>query len=114
MKRGSDSWLAPFLPTQEYWVVEIKFHVFLTSAVDGGEWSVSLNGDFTLDETAGGIRWLDFYNGPRINLDTLEKDIAFVPARNWMPDSLLTSSYSNHYMTQVFRRLIVIDMGLYV
>jgi hypothetical protein len=47
-----------------YWGVEIQLHAFLTSALDGGEWSASHPGRFTpreipwypLDRRLGGLR----------------------------------------------------------
>jgi hypothetical protein len=33
--------------TKAYWGVEVSLHAFLTSALDGGEWSVSRPGRFT-------------------------------------------------------------------
>jgi len=35
-----------------------KLHAFLTSALDGGEWSASRPGHFTLREKAPGTHWI--------------------------------------------------------
>jgi hypothetical protein len=42
---------------------------FLTSALDGGEWSVSRPGRFTLGERAPGTHWIECWVGPRAGLD---------------------------------------------
>jgi hypothetical protein len=41
---------------------------FLTSALDGGEWSTSRPGRFT-----PGTHWIEGWLGPRAGLDTMEK-----------------------------------------
>jgi hypothetical protein len=40
--------------TKAYWGVEVQLHAFLTSALDGGEWSASRPGRFTPVERAPG------------------------------------------------------------
>jgi len=40
-------------------------HTFLTSALDGGEWSASRPTCFTLGETAPGILWIGGWVGHR-------------------------------------------------
>jgi hypothetical protein len=37
---------------KKYWGVEVQLHVFLISALDGGEWSASHHGRFTPGEKA--------------------------------------------------------------
>jgi hypothetical protein len=39
-----------------YWVVEVQLHAFLTSALDGDEWSASHAGRFTSRETIPGTQ----------------------------------------------------------
>jgi hypothetical protein len=43
-------------------------HVFLTSALDGDEWSASCPGCFTPGERASGIHWLRIWLGPGVGL----------------------------------------------
>jgi hypothetical protein len=40
-----------------YGLVDVYIHIFLTSALAGGEWSASRPGRFTPEETAHGIHW---------------------------------------------------------
>jgi hypothetical protein len=51
-----------------YGGVDVKIHVFLTSALDGGEWSVSRTGRFI-----PGTHWIGGWAGPRTGLDDTEK-----------------------------------------
>jgi hypothetical protein len=46
---------------------------FLTSALDGGEWSASLTVRFTPRERAPGIHWIGGWVGPRAVLDAVMK-----------------------------------------
>jgi hypothetical protein len=50
--------------------------VFLTSALDGGEWSASRTGRFTLGERAAGIYWIGGWVGLRTGLDDVENNLA--------------------------------------
>jgi hypothetical protein len=56
-----------------YGGVDVQIHVFLTSALVGGEWSASLPGRVTPGEMAPGIRWIGGLVGPRTSLDDMEK-----------------------------------------
>jgi hypothetical protein len=56
-----------------YGGVDVLTHVFLTSAVDGGEWSASLPGRFTPGERAAGTHWIAGWVGSRAGLDDMEK-----------------------------------------
>jgi hypothetical protein len=40
-----------------YWGVEVQLHAFLTSALDGGEWSVSSPGRLNSRERVPGTHW---------------------------------------------------------
>jgi hypothetical protein len=51
-----------------YGGVDVYIHVFLTSAVVGGEWSASLPGRLT-----PGTHWIGGSVGPRAGLDDVEK-----------------------------------------
>jgi hypothetical protein len=44
----------------------------LTSAIDGGKWSVSRLSRFTLEEGAASTHWIGDWVGPRAGLDTVE------------------------------------------
>jgi hypothetical protein len=56
-----------------YGGVGVQFHVFLTSAVVGGEWSASPPGHFTPGERALGTHWIGGSVGPRTGLDDVGK-----------------------------------------
>jgi len=43
-----------------YWTVELQFHAFFTSALNGDEWSASRSGRFTPRES----RWYTFDRRP--------------------------------------------------
>jgi hypothetical protein len=45
---------------------------FLTSALDGGEWSASSTGGFNNGERAPGTHWIGGWVGPRAGLDAVE------------------------------------------
>jgi hypothetical protein len=48
--------------------------IFLTSALDGGEWSASRPGHFTLMERAPGTHWIGGWVGPNAGLDAVVKN----------------------------------------
>jgi hypothetical protein len=50
-----------------------RFHIFLTSALAGGEWSASRPGRFTPGERVPGTRWIGGWVDRRASLDNLEK-----------------------------------------
>jgi hypothetical protein len=56
-----------------YGGVDVQIHVFLTSAVVGGEWSASCPYRFTLVERAPYTRWTGGWVVPRADLDDMEK-----------------------------------------
>jgi hypothetical protein len=51
-----------------YGGVDMYIHIFLTSALVGGEWSASRLGRFT-----PGTHWIGGFVGPRASLDDVEK-----------------------------------------
>jgi hypothetical protein len=51
-----------------YGGVDVQFHVFLTMALVGGEWSASRPGRFT-----PGTHWIGGWVGPRAGLDNVKK-----------------------------------------
>jgi hypothetical protein len=56
-----------------YGGVDVKIHVFLTSAVVGEEWSASRPGRFTTEKGAPGTHWIGGWVDPRAGLDDMEK-----------------------------------------
>jgi hypothetical protein len=50
--------------------VHVEIHVFLTSALVGGEWSASRSGSFTTGEGTSGPHWIGGWVSPRAGLDT--------------------------------------------
>jgi hypothetical protein len=58
-----------------YGGVHIKLHIFLNSALAGGEWSVSCPGRFIPGETAPSTHWIGGWLNPRAGLDDVEKKI---------------------------------------
>jgi hypothetical protein len=58
---------------------------FLTSALDGGEWSASRPGRFTLSERAPGTHWIGSWVGPRTVLDAVVKRKSPSPRRESNP-----------------------------
>jgi hypothetical protein len=55
-----------------YGGVDVQIHIFLTSALAGGEWSASRPGRFTSGTRALGAQWLRVWVGPRTGLDDVE------------------------------------------
>jgi hypothetical protein len=57
-----------------YWGVDVELHTFFISALDGGEWSVSRPGRFTLRERDHVTHWRGGLMGLRADLDaTMDK-----------------------------------------
>jgi hypothetical protein len=54
---------------------------FLTSALDGGEWSASCSRRFTSGEIPPGTHWIRGCVGPRAGLDAVEKNLALAGNR---------------------------------
>jgi hypothetical protein len=48
---------------------------FLTSALDGGEWSASGTSRFTTGEIAPGTHWIGGWVGPKAGLDAVKNRI---------------------------------------
>jgi hypothetical protein len=53
--------------------VDAYSHIFLTSALAGGEWSASCPGRFTPGERATGTHWIGGCVDPRAVLDDVKK-----------------------------------------
>jgi hypothetical protein len=56
-----------------YGGVDVEIHIFLTSALAGGECSASRPGRFTPGERAPGTHWMGGWVDPRAGLDDVEK-----------------------------------------
>jgi hypothetical protein len=56
-----------------YGDVDIEIHIFLTSALTGGEWSASHPGRFPPGKSAPGTHWIGGWVDPRAGLDYMEK-----------------------------------------
>jgi hypothetical protein len=56
-----------------YGGVDVYIHTFLTSALVGGEWSVSRSCCFTTGERGPGTNGIGGWVGPRAGLDDMEK-----------------------------------------
>jgi hypothetical protein len=68
-----------------YWGVEVQLHAFLTSALDGGEWSASRSGRFTPREGTPGTHWIEGWVSPRAVLDAVVKRKTPSPRRESNP-----------------------------
>jgi hypothetical protein len=53
--------------------MDVSIHIFLTSAVAGGEWSTSSSGRFIPGERARGTYWIGGWADPRAGLDEVKK-----------------------------------------
>jgi len=53
--------------------MEVQLRAFLTLAVDGGEWSVSLPDSLTAGERAPSSHWVGGSLSPRTGLDAVTK-----------------------------------------
>jgi hypothetical protein len=62
-----------------YGRVDEWIHVFLTSALVGGEWSASRPGRFTTSERAPGTHWLGGWVGPGTKNNTVERRLSELP-----------------------------------
>jgi hypothetical protein len=56
-----------------YGGVEVEIHIFLTSALAGGDWSALRPGRFIPGDTDPGTHWIGGWVNPRAGLDDLEK-----------------------------------------
>jgi hypothetical protein len=56
-----------------YGGVDVQIHIFLTSALVGGEWSTSHPGRFTPGGRARGTHWIGGWVGPRAGMNEVEK-----------------------------------------
>jgi hypothetical protein len=56
-----------------YGGVNVSIHIFLTSALAGGDWSVSRPGRFTPKETPPRTHWIRGWAGSRAGVDDMEE-----------------------------------------
>jgi hypothetical protein len=56
-----------------YGGVNVYIHIFLTSALVGGEWSASCSGRFAPGERAPDPQWIGGWVCPKAGLDDVEK-----------------------------------------
>jgi hypothetical protein len=56
-----------------YGGIDVQIHIFLTSALVGGEWSASRPGHFTPEETAPGTHSIGGWVDPRAGLNNVKK-----------------------------------------
>jgi hypothetical protein len=80
-----------------YWGVEVELHAFLTSALDGDEWSTSRPGRFTPRERAPRTHWIGCWVGPRSVLDTVVKRKILSPRRQSKPRTPLVQPVAEGY-----------------
>jgi hypothetical protein len=62
-----------------YGGVDVYSHIFLTSALAGGEWSASRPDLFNPRERAPGTHWIGGWVDPRAGLDDVKKRKFFTP-----------------------------------
>jgi hypothetical protein len=80
-----------------YWRVEVELHAFLTSALDGGEWSTSRPGRRTPRETASGTHWIGGWVGPRAVLESMVKRKIPRPHRELNPRTPIVQPVAQRY-----------------
>jgi hypothetical protein len=68
--------------------VEVQLHAFLTSSLDGGEWSASWPDRFTSMKRVFGTHLIGGWVGPKVGLDAGVKRKKFLPCRGSNPDRL--------------------------
>jgi hypothetical protein len=56
-----------------YGGVDVEVHIFLTVALDGGEWSVSRPSHFAPGERAPVTHWIGGWVDPRASVDDVEE-----------------------------------------
>jgi hypothetical protein len=81
-----------------YWGVEVYLQAFLTSALDGGEWSASPPGHFNPRERAPGTHWIGGWVGPRAVLDTVVKKKIPSPRRESNPRTPIVQPVAQRYI----------------
>jgi hypothetical protein len=89
-----------------YGGVDVYSHIFLTSALAGGEWSASRPGCFTPKERAPGTHRIGGWVDPRAELDNMEK-------RKFRPPSVVqpVASHYTDYAIQAQLHCIVTNIN---
>jgi hypothetical protein len=80
-----------------HWGVEIQLHGFLTSNLEGGEWSASRPGRFIPRERAPGAHWIGGWVGPRAVLDAVVKRKIPSPHRESNPRTPIIQPVAQRY-----------------
>jgi hypothetical protein len=62
-----------------YGVVDVRIHIFLTSALVEGQWSTSRPRRFIPGESDLGTHWVGGWVDPRAGLDDVEKGKFLIP-----------------------------------
>jgi len=78
--------------------VEVSLHAYLTSALDGGEWSASRPGRFTPGKGVTVTHWIRGWVGPRAGLGAVAKRKILVPTGNRTP--IIQSLYWLSYLSR--------------
>jgi hypothetical protein len=101
-----------------YGGVDVYIHVFLTSALVGGEWLASRPGRFTPGERAPGIHWLGGWVDPQSLLDDVERrKILPLPGQELRPrsQSLYRLLTKGKHLVSIITRLCIsrlVNQGL--
>jgi hypothetical protein len=78
-----------------YGGVDVYIHVFLISALVGGEWSASYPGRFT--PRTPSIDWIGGRVGPRVGPDDMKRRKKFFPYRDLNSHPSTVQPVANHY-----------------
>jgi hypothetical protein len=65
--------------------VDVLIHIFLTSALAGGEWSASRFCRFSPVERAPGTHWIGSWVDPRVGLDDVKTKFLTLPGLELRP-----------------------------
>jgi hypothetical protein len=90
-----------------YWESGGKLHSFLTSALDGGEWSASRPGCITPRERAPGTHWIGGWVGPRAVLDAVVKTKIPSPRRESSPRTPIVQPVAQRYTDYIVKQMNV-------
>jgi hypothetical protein len=86
--------------------MNVQFHAFLTSALDGGEWSASRPVRLTLRERAPSTHWIGDWVGSRAGLGTVVKRKIPSPCRDSNPP--IIEPVAQRYTTELTRLPFII------